>query len=38
MDRERIVRWTNIECAWDGLAGVDRMPSDEELLAAARAL
>jgi hypothetical protein len=38
IDREGIVRWTNIECARDGLAGLDRMPSEEELLAAARAL
>ncbi len=38
IDREGIVRWTNVECARDGLAGVDRMPSDEELLAAARDL
>ena len=38
VDRDGIVRWTNIECARDGLASVNKFPTDEELLAAARAL
>ncbi len=38
VDRDGIVRWTNIECAREGLAGVDKFPTDEVLLAAARAL
>jgi hypothetical protein len=38
LDREGIVRWSNIECAREGLAGIDKFPSDEELLAAARSL
>ena len=38
VDRHGIVRWANIECAQDGLAGIDRFPTDQELLAAARAL
>lgn len=38
VDPDGVVRWANIECARDGLAGVGQMPSDEELLAAARAL
>ena len=38
VDREGIVRWTNIECAKEGLGGIDRFPSDEELLEAAGAL
>ncbi|MGH7320404.1 MAG: redoxin domain-containing protein [Candidatus Rokuibacteriota bacterium] len=38
VDREGIVRWANIECAREGPAGFGDMPSDEELLAAARAL
>ena len=38
IDREGIVRWVSVECARDGLDGVDRLPSDEEVLAAARAL
>ena len=38
IDREGIVRWANVECARDGLAGLDLMPTEQELLAAARAL
>jgi hypothetical protein len=38
MDRSGIVRWVNIEGAREGLDGVDQMPSDEEVLEAARAL
>ena len=38
IDREGIVRWSNIECATEGLAGVGKFPSPEEILAAARAL
>ena len=38
IDREGIVRWVNVECAREGLDGVDRLPSDDEVLAAARAL
>jgi hypothetical protein len=38
MDRAGIVRWANIEGARDGLDGVDQMPSDDEILDAARAL
>ncbi len=38
IDRDGIVRWANIECATDGLAGVGKFPTEEELLAAARAL
>lgn len=38
VDREGIVRWSNIECAKEGLRGIDKFPSDEELLAAAAAL
>ena len=38
VDRDGIVRWANIECAREGLAGIDRFPTDEELLEAARAL
>lgn len=33
-----IVRWTNIECELDGLDGLDRFPSEDELLEAARIL
>jgi hypothetical protein len=38
LDRDGVVRWANIECARDGLAGIDRFPTEEELMAAARAL
>ncbi len=38
VDREGIIRWTNIECAREGLAGFGTFPTDEELLAAVRAL
>ena len=36
VDGRGIVRWTNIECQRDGLAGIDKFPTDEELLAVAR--
>ena len=38
IDREGIVRWVNIECATEGLAGLGRFPSDEEIFAAVQAL
>jgi len=38
VDRDGIVRWVGIECAQEGLAGLDKFPTDEEVLAAARAL
>ncbi len=38
IDRDGIVRWANIECASDGLAGLGRFPSDEEIFAAVQAL
>ena len=38
IDRDGIVRWANVECAAEGLAGVGKFPSEEEILTAARAL
>ena len=38
VDREGVVRWANVECARDGLEGLGKLPSEEEVLAAARAL
>ena len=38
VDRDGIVRWVGIECAQEGLAGLDKFPTEEELLAAARLL
>jgi peroxiredoxin len=38
IDRDGVVRWANIECATEGMAGVGKFPSRHEILAAARAL
>jgi peroxiredoxin len=38
IDRDGIVRWAFIECANDGLAGIGKLPSTDEILAASRAL
>lgn len=38
IDRDGIVRWANIECAGEGLAGVGKFPPEEVILGAARAL
>jgi peroxiredoxin len=38
IDRAGIVRWANIECGTEGLAGAGKVPSEEEILTAARAL
>jgi len=38
IDRDGIVRWSNIEGAREGLAGLEKFPTDEEFLAAARLL
>jgi len=38
IDRNGIVRWANIECATEGVAGVGKFPSEAEIFAAARAL
>lgn len=37
IDRDGIVRWANVECS-KGLGDMGQLPSDEEILAAARAL
>ena len=37
IDRDGIVRWANIECA-EGLAGMGKSPSVDEILTVARAL
>ncbi len=37
IDRTGVIRWSNVECARDGLVeGLDRFPTDDELLTAAR--
>jgi hypothetical protein len=38
VDREGVVRWANVECARDGIEGIGKLPSEDEVLAAARAL
>jgi len=38
IDREGIVRWSNIEGAQDGLAGLEKFPTEEDILAAAALL
>lgn len=38
IDRGGIVRWANIECASEGVAGVGKFPPEESILGAARAL
>jgi peroxiredoxin len=38
IDRDGIVRWANIEAAKEGLSGLNKFPTDEEFLAAARTL
>jgi len=38
VDREGIVRWVHIECSKEGLAGIGKLPAEEEIMAAARAL
>jgi peroxiredoxin len=37
IDRDGIVRWMNIECAAEGMAGIGKLPSEETILDAARA-
>jgi peroxiredoxin len=38
IDRDGIVRWANIECAGEGLAGLGKFPPEESILGAARGL
>jgi peroxiredoxin len=38
IDRDGVVRWANIECGTEGMAGIGKFPSRHEILAAARAL
>jgi hypothetical protein len=38
VDRDGIVRWSRVECAKEGMAGLGKFPTEEEILAAARTL
>lgn len=37
IDRDGIVRWVDIECSSEGLAGIGKLASEDEILGAARA-
>lgn len=37
IDRDGIVRWVDIECSREGMAGVGKLPSEDMILEAARA-
>ena len=36
IDREGIVRWVDIECADEGIAGIGKLASEDVILGAAR--
>ena len=36
IDRDGVIRWLDIECAREGIAGIGKFPGHEELLAAAQ--
>jgi hypothetical protein len=36
IDRDGIIRWTNIECGREGLSGLGKFPSPDDLMVAAR--
>ena len=38
VDRDGLVRWANIECAREGIEGIGKLPTEDEVLAAARGL
>ena len=38
IDRDGIIRWMNVECARDGLAGLERLPTIDEFTAAVHRL
>jgi peroxiredoxin len=38
IDREGIVRWMDIECEKEGLPGIGKLPSEDEILGAARTM
>jgi peroxiredoxin len=38
IDRDSIIRWSNIECAAEGLPGIGKFPSGAEILNAVRAV
>jgi peroxiredoxin len=38
IDRNGVVRWANVECGTEGMAGIGKFPSRHEILAAVRSL
>ena len=38
IDRDGVIRWANIECGKEGLSGLGKFPTPEELLSAARSM
>jgi peroxiredoxin len=38
IDRDGIVRWANVECGKEGLSGVGKFPTQDELVTAARSV
>jgi len=38
VDRDGMVRWTNVECETEGLAGIGKFPTTAEVVAATKAL
>lgn len=38
IDRDGIVRWVDIECQQEGMAGIGKLPSEEVILQAARSM
>jgi peroxiredoxin len=38
IDRDGIIRWANIECGKEGLSGLGKFPTQEELVAAAHSI
>ena len=38
IDRDGVVRWSNVECAGGDLREIDRFPTRDELLSQARAV
>jgi peroxiredoxin len=38
IDRDGIIRWANIECGKEGLSGLGKFPTHEELIAAAHSI
>jgi hypothetical protein len=38
IDRDGVVRWADIECQAEGLAGIGKLPSDEAIIDAARSV